>query len=226
MWGAACVRTDTLLLSHAPLRFTLRSGECPLDGHASLMIDILTIYIFSISTYTMLKINVHEGLFWAHFWNIATNKRSWRFIFSNFINVLLKINVCEGLFLALFWNFATNERSWRFIFSNFINVLLKINVCEGLFLAIFWNFATNKPSWRFIFSNFINILLKINVRLCSIRCHVCTMMVQMWHCIQMLVWIYLQHFLTVFAKNKCAFIYFSNIFLNLVLKINVRLRFI
>ena len=30
-------------------------GECPLDGHASLMIDILTVYIFSISTYTMLK---------------------------------------------------------------------------------------------------------------------------------------------------------------------------
>ena len=34
------------------------------------------------------------------------------------------------------------------------------------------------------------------------------------------------HFLTVFVKNKCSFIYFSNIFLNLVLKINVRLRFI
>ena len=37
---------------------------------------------------------------------------------------------------------------------------------------------------------------------------------------------YLQQFLTVFAKNKCSFIYFSNIFLNLVLKINVCLRFI
>ena len=136
------------LLDLVVSQFLLIDGECPLDGHASLMIDILTVYIFSISTYTMLKINVHEGLFWALFWDIATNKRSWRFIFSNFINALLKINVLEGLFLAIFWNFATNKRSWRFIVSNFINVLLKMNV-----------------------------------RLCSIRCHVCTMMVQMWHCI-------------------------------------------
>ena len=97
---------------------------------------------------------------------------------------------------------AKNKRSWRFI------------------LSPFWNIATNKRSWRFIFSNFIKI------RLCLIRCHVCTMMVQMWHCIWMLVWIYLQHFLTVFAKDKCSFIYFSNVFLNLVLKINVHLRFI
>ena len=44
-------------------QFLLIAGECLLDGHASLMIDILTVYIFSISTYTLLKINVHEGLF-------------------------------------------------------------------------------------------------------------------------------------------------------------------
>ena len=128
--------------SHVP---TFPRVSTTLDGHASLMIDILTVCIFSISTYTMLKINLREG---TPFWNIAENKRSWRFIFSTFINVLLKINVREGLFLALFWNFATNKRSSMFIFSNFINVLLKINV-----------------------------------RLCLIRCHVCTMMVQMWHCI-------------------------------------------
>ena len=38
----------------------------------------------------------------------------------------------------------------------------------------------------------------------------------------MLVCIYLQHFLTVFVQNKCSFIYFSNIFLNRMLQINIR----
>ena len=61
-----CFKTENVIASiiyGGVSQFLLIDGECPLDGHASLMIDILTVYIFSISTYTMLKINVHEGLF-------------------------------------------------------------------------------------------------------------------------------------------------------------------
>ena len=53
-----CFKTENVIASiiyGGVSQFLLIDRECPLDGHASLMIDILAVYIFSISTYTMLK---------------------------------------------------------------------------------------------------------------------------------------------------------------------------
>ena len=59
-WGIESeLRHNTIVILAGEWTATTRGA----DGHASLMIDILTVYIFSISTYTMLKKNVHEGLF-------------------------------------------------------------------------------------------------------------------------------------------------------------------
>ena len=58
-------------------------------------------------------------------------------------------------------------------------------------------------------------MLKINVRLDLFRCHHDGANVTLYLNARL-------HLFTVFVQNKCSFIYFSNIFLNKVLKIHVR----